>query len=391
MARVLTHPSTGHFYFTQLLLPVLIATAKKSPAGTVRVVNMSSIAHYMPASEGIRWSTLGPGDNAPAERRRLGGARLFGQSKLVKSHNIYVQTVAFLTKIRDKGNIVFSNELARRHRGDGIVSISLFTGAVNADLAGHAGSVMTRFWKLLGAGVCFILTGGDVEALAGDLPRHALPDQKAISDEVKSSAKKGARRQATVMSETSEHLDSDDPPESSKVYYRAITPLYAGTDPGAGELNGKVGCIRIFELPLTCRLTGHVKFSFSISLLGHASHFQVRGGSILDLLASYGSGVKNGSRNQPRPRKTLKLAKTLRLAKALRSRTTQGPRKTSRSTRSPSSRNTPRSRKSLSPRSTPRSKKSLIGSWPRSTPRSKKSLRTSHQARPRTPKRLQVE
>src|SRR5260221_13109716 len=107
MARVLTHPSTGHFYFTQLLLPVLIATAKKSPAGTVRVVNMSSIAHYMPASEGIRWSTLGPGDNAPAERRRLGGARLFGQSKLVQSHNIQVQTEAVFFKVRVKVNILY--------------------------------------------------------------------------------------------------------------------------------------------------------------------------------------------------------------------------------------------------------------------------------------------
>jgi retinol dehydrogenase 12 len=77
----------GHFYFTKLLLPVLIAAAKNSPAGTVRVVNMSSIAHYMSASEGIRYSTIGPGTDAVAARKKLGAARLFGQSKLVKLHN----------------------------------------------------------------------------------------------------------------------------------------------------------------------------------------------------------------------------------------------------------------------------------------------------------------
>jgi len=80
----------GHFYLTKLLLPVLKAAVKSSPTGTVRVVNMSSIAHYMSASEGIRWSTLGPGTDAVAARKKLGVARLFGQSKLVKSHNSYV-------------------------------------------------------------------------------------------------------------------------------------------------------------------------------------------------------------------------------------------------------------------------------------------------------------
>ena len=80
----------GHFYLTKLLLPVLKAAAKGSPAGTVRVVNMSSIAHYMSASEGIRWSTLGPGTDAAAARKKLGVARLFGQSKLVKLNNSYV-------------------------------------------------------------------------------------------------------------------------------------------------------------------------------------------------------------------------------------------------------------------------------------------------------------
>ncbi|KAH9988777.1 hypothetical protein BJV74DRAFT_773299, partial [Russula compacta] len=83
----------GHFYFTKLLLT---ATAKKSP-GVVRVVNVSSIGHYFGASDGIRWSTLDSGDGALAARRKLGVARIYGQSRL--------------------GNILFSNSLARRYGG----------------------------------------------------------------------------------------------------------------------------------------------------------------------------------------------------------------------------------------------------------------------------------
>ena len=79
--------SAGPFYLTKLLIPLLKATAEKSPAGTVRVTNVSSIAHYMAAKEGIRFSTLGPDPDgeAAAGRRKLGMARVYGQSKLVKS------------------------------------------------------------------------------------------------------------------------------------------------------------------------------------------------------------------------------------------------------------------------------------------------------------------
>jgi retinol dehydrogenase-12 len=86
--------SAGHFYLTKLLLPVLIATAEKSPAGTVRVVNISSIAHYMSAPEGIRWSTLDRGADAIVARRKLGMRRVYGQSKLVKC-TIHVDMATF--------------------------------------------------------------------------------------------------------------------------------------------------------------------------------------------------------------------------------------------------------------------------------------------------------
>jgi hypothetical protein len=95
-AHVLTRLFAGHFYLTKLLLPVLIAAAKASPAGTVRVVNMSSITHNMVAPEGIRWATLGPGEEAAEARERLGDAKLFAQSQLVKSHDSPCRSEAFL-------------------------------------------------------------------------------------------------------------------------------------------------------------------------------------------------------------------------------------------------------------------------------------------------------
>ena len=75
----------GHFYLTQLLLPVLTATAKKAPEKTVRVVNVSSLGHYMGAPEGIRWTTITPGTESLEARKKLGSARLYGQSKTVRT------------------------------------------------------------------------------------------------------------------------------------------------------------------------------------------------------------------------------------------------------------------------------------------------------------------
>ncbi|KAH9019371.1 NAD-P-binding protein [Lactarius hengduanensis] len=146
----------GHFYLTKLLLPVLTATAKKNPAGTVRVVNVSSIAHQQyGAPEGIRWATLAPGNDSLEASKKLTSIKLYGQSKL--------------------GNILFSKELARRYAAEGIVSTSLHPGVINTDLARSSGLFLNFFGLVIGYGVS----------------------------------------------------------------YGAITSLYAGTAPAAGELNGK--------------------------------------------------------------------------------------------------------------------------------------------------------
>jgi len=165
----------GHFYLTKLLLPILTATAKKSPAGTVRVVNVSSIGHYLGAPEGIRWSTLNPGDDSLAARKKLGTTKLYGQSKF--------------------GNILFSNELARRYGGEGVVSISLHPGTIDTDLSRYASSLVQRAGRLVTYSVSY---GAITSLYAGTSPaacdlggkyltawaRVTLPNKKVLNPEL---------------------------------------------------------------------------------------------------------------------------------------------------------------------------------------------------------------
>jgi retinol dehydrogenase-12 len=72
---------TGHFYFTKLLLPTLIETAKTSPDSKVRVVNTSSIMHHM---SGINFDILKDGP----KRKKTSTDKLYAQSKFVR-HIIY--------------------------------------------------------------------------------------------------------------------------------------------------------------------------------------------------------------------------------------------------------------------------------------------------------------
>jgi hypothetical protein len=73
-----------------------------------------------------------------------------------------------------------------------------------------------------------------------------------------STVHRGVRQNSGI----SEELDSDEPLEPSKEYHRAITSLYAGTDPEASRLNGKVRVFRPPELPLIYRLTRTRKIPF---------------------------------------------------------------------------------------------------------------------------------
>lgn len=73
----------GHYYFTKLLLPTLIESAKTSPDGKARVINTSSSGHMF--VKGLEFDTFrndGPGEK---KRKSMGTQTLYAQSKFVRA------------------------------------------------------------------------------------------------------------------------------------------------------------------------------------------------------------------------------------------------------------------------------------------------------------------
>ncbi|KAH9859027.1 NAD-P-binding protein [Lenzites betulinus] len=105
----------GHFYLTQLLMPVLLSGASHSPEGRVRVINTSSIAHA--SVSGIDFDTL----KEHAKRKKSGTQKLHFQSKFAM--------------------VVFSNELNRRYGDQGIISVSLHPGHLKTEAQRHVSSI----------------------------------------------------------------------------------------------------------------------------------------------------------------------------------------------------------------------------------------------------------
>ncbi|TEB33119.1 NAD(P)-binding protein [Coprinellus micaceus] len=112
----------GHFYFTRLLIPALLNATKSSRDGKARIVNTSSSGSYIAA---INFDTL----KDSALRRKKGAQELYSQSKL--------------------GNVLVSNELARRYGSQGIVSTSLNPGNLDSELTRHWNKVQTKVVRAL--------------------------------------------------------------------------------------------------------------------------------------------------------------------------------------------------------------------------------------------------
>jgi len=119
----------GHAHFTLCLIPELIAGAKSSPDGKARVINVSSSAAYFTSD--VVWETL-----RDSPKRTSMGSKLSGKSDLYNQSKF--------------GNVVFSNELARRFADQGIISNALNPGNLETELQRHAGWVFHFFidWTL---------------------------------------------------------------------------------------------------------------------------------------------------------------------------------------------------------------------------------------------------
>lgn len=115
----------GHFHFTMLLLPALLATPNP------RVINVSSRGHLFAPSSGFFWDKL----KGPKKGTWIPGLnfieryQLYGQSKL--------------------GNILFSNELVRRYGDKGLIAISVHPGVIRTDLGRNHNSLNRWvYWHL---------------------------------------------------------------------------------------------------------------------------------------------------------------------------------------------------------------------------------------------------
>ncbi|KAH9919685.1 NAD-P-binding protein [Fomitopsis serialis] len=101
----------GHYYFTKLLIPVLLKTARVSADGKARIVHVASVGHEF--VNGIDFETLKDGP----KRRRWHTTKLYFQSKF--------------------GNVVVANEFHRRYADQGLVSFSLHPGNLKFDTKRH--------------------------------------------------------------------------------------------------------------------------------------------------------------------------------------------------------------------------------------------------------------
>lgn len=154
----------GHFLFTQLLLPSLLA------ARSARVVALSSAAMGMatltPALTDLNW-----------EARRFSGFRSYGDSKLM--------------------NLMFARELNRRYSDQGLVANALHPGVIATELARDQsfffmalGVFAIPFMKSVPCGAAtsvYVATSADYERRGGLYFSHCAekkPDHKlALNDD----------------------------------------------------------------------------------------------------------------------------------------------------------------------------------------------------------------
>lgn len=118
----LTNPLSGHFYLTKLLLPALLDTARSSPEFKPRVLNTSSCTSWL-ASE-LNFDSF----KDSSARTVMGTHRLYCQSKL--------------------GNIIISNEFARRYGDEGLVFVSMNPGNLKSDLLRHVDGFSSKIMEV---------------------------------------------------------------------------------------------------------------------------------------------------------------------------------------------------------------------------------------------------
>ncbi|KAI5888316.1 NAD(P)-binding protein [Schizophyllum commune H4-8] len=111
----------GHYYLAKLLLPLLLSTAKSSPDKHARIIHTSSMMHW--EADSVHFETL---TDTP-QRKKYSKEFLYGQSKV--------------------GNILLSNQLAKRYGAEGLVSVALHPGQLKTNLAHDLPGIAQKLWQ----------------------------------------------------------------------------------------------------------------------------------------------------------------------------------------------------------------------------------------------------
>ena len=110
----------GHFHLTTRLLPLLRTSVARQPAGTTRIINVSSTGHE--ACEGLDWEDLQSVENFVS-------GQAYCRAKLA--------------------NILFTRELHRRFVDEGITAHAMHPGVVDSNFISHVDDAMRRYMESL--------------------------------------------------------------------------------------------------------------------------------------------------------------------------------------------------------------------------------------------------
>ncbi|PVF97113.1 NAD(P)-binding protein [Serendipita vermifera] len=133
----------AHFHLTKLLLPALFAAPEP------RVINIASMGHQYTSWGGINWKTLkGPKKGSWIPPLALSQSyTLYGQSKL--------------------GNILFTNELAKRYADKNLIAISVHPGVIQSDLTRNHNTLTRVFLNKV---TCPVSYGSVTQLFAANAP-----------------------------------------------------------------------------------------------------------------------------------------------------------------------------------------------------------------------------
>ncbi|KAL6299640.1 NAD(P)-binding protein [Sparassis latifolia] len=130
----------GHYLFTKLLIPALVAGKETSPDHHTRVIHTSSSGAYLYA---IDFDTFLPGPT----RSKLSTSELYFQSKFA--------------------NVVVSRQFAKRYADQGIISVALDPGNIRTDLQRYTNAFIQKLSDVVLRPVKF---GALTQLYAGTMP-----------------------------------------------------------------------------------------------------------------------------------------------------------------------------------------------------------------------------